>query len=191
MFVRDLHDPRSEIVPFLDRFDASDVVVGNDGSVFYVVTDKDAGRNRMVTIDLARPGQESWTDVIPELPGRDVLGGAVMIGQRFLTVGRSDAHDRLLVYSKTGRFEAEIRLPTLGSIAGVHAKRHDREAFYAFTALTHPTTIYRHDPDTGVSTVFKAPEVRFTPGDYETTQVFYSSKDDVFAFLGHILQMDV
>jgi prolyl oligopeptidase len=93
IFVRDLQDRRSEIVPFLDRFDASDVVVGNDGPVFYVVTDKDAGRNRMVTIDLARPGQESWTDVIPELPGRDVLGGAVMIGQRFLTVGRSDAHD--------------------------------------------------------------------------------------------------
>jgi prolyl oligopeptidase len=177
IFVRDLQDPRSEIVPFLDRFDASYAVVGNDGPVFYVVTDKDAGRNRMVTIALARPGQESWTDVIPELPGQDVLSGAVMIGQRFLTVVRSDAHDRLLVYSKTGLFEAEIRLPTLGSIAGVHAKRDDREAFYAFTAFTHPTTIYRHDPDTGVSTIFKAPEARFTPGDYETTQVFYSSKD--------------
>ena len=46
IFVRDLQDPRPEIVPFLDRFDASYAIVGNDGAVFYVVTDKDAGRNR-------------------------------------------------------------------------------------------------------------------------------------------------
>jgi len=177
IFVRDLQDPRPEIVPFLDRFDASYSIVGNDGAVFYVVTDKDAGRNRLVAIDLATPHQESWTSLIPELPGRDVLSGAVMIGERFLTVVRSDAHDRLLVYTKTGFAEGEIRLPTLGSIAGVHAKRDDREAFYAFTAFTHPTTIYRHDPDTSVSGTFKAPAVRFTPGDYETTQLFYPSKD--------------
>ncbi len=187
IFVRDLQDPRPEIVPFLGRFDASYSIVGNDGAVFYVVTDKDAGRNRLVAIDLATPQQESWTDLIPEPPGRDVLSGAVMIGERFLTVVRSDAHDRLLVYRKTGLFEAEIRLPTLGSIAGVHAKRDDREAFYAFTAFTHPTTIYRHDPDTGVSGTFKAPAVRFTPEDYETTQLFYSSKDgtSVPMFLVH------
>ena len=100
IFVRDLQDPRPEIVPFLDRFDASYSIVGNDGAVFYVVTDKDAGRNRLVAINLAAPHQESWTSLIPELPGRDVLSGAVMIGERFLTVVRSDAHDRLLVYTK-------------------------------------------------------------------------------------------
>jgi prolyl oligopeptidase len=192
IFVRDLQDPRPEIVPFLDRFDASYSIVGNDGAVFYVVTDKDAGRNRLVAINLATPHQESWTSLIPELPGRDVLSGAVMIGERFLTVVRSDAHDRLLVYTKTGFAEGEIRLPTLGSIAGVHAKRDDREAFYAFTAFTHPTTIYRHDPDTSVSGTFKAPAVRFTPGDYETTQLFYPSKDGttVPMFLVHRRDMN-
>jgi prolyl oligopeptidase len=192
IFVRDLQDPRPEIVPFLDRFDASYSIVGNDGAVFYVVTDKDAGRNRLVAINLAAPHQESWTSLIPELPGRDVLSGAVMIGERFLTVVRSDAHDRLLVYTKTGFAEGEIRLPTLGSIAGVHAKRDDREAFYAFTAFTHPTTIYRHDPDTSVSGTFKAPAVRFTPGDYETTQLFYPSKDGttVPMFLVHRRDMN-
>ena len=177
ILVRDLQEPRSQILPFLDRFDASYSLVGNDGPVFYVITDKDAGRNRLVAIDLGAPEPEGWTDLIPELPGRDVLSGVVMIGDRFLTVVRSDAHDRLVVYGKTGVVEGEIRLPALGSIAGIHAKRDAREAFYAFTAFTYPTTIYRYDPDTGVSGTFKAPEVRFTPGDYETTQVFYSSKD--------------
>ena len=49
-------------MPFLDRFDASYSLVGNDGPVFYVITDKDAGRNRLVAIDLGAPEQESWTE---------------------------------------------------------------------------------------------------------------------------------
>ena len=125
--------------------------------------------------------------MIPELPGRDVLSGAVMIGERFLTVVRSTRRIDCSCTERPAASKLRFACPTLGSIAGVHAKRDDREAFYAFTAFTHPTTIYRHDPDTGVSETFKAPAVRFTPGDYETTQLFYPSKDgtSVPMFLVH------
>ena len=177
VFVRDLRVPGSSIEPFLDRFDASYSVVGNDGPVFYVLTDKDAGRNRLVAIDLARPATEGWTTLIPELPGRDVLTGIAMIGERFLAVVRSDAHDRLFVYAKDGAPEREVTLPALGSVSGISGKRRDPDAFYAFTAFSFPTAVYRYDPATGQSGIFKAPTVAFTPGDYETTQVFYASKD--------------
>ena len=177
IFVRDLGAQGSAIEPLLDRFDASYSVVGNDGPRFYVLTDKDAGRNRLVAIDRARPDMPQWTTVIPEPPGRDVLSGAVMVGDRVLAVVRSDAHDRLLVHATTGHSEGEIALPTLGSIAGLNARRADHEAFYAFTSFTHPTAIYRHDVHTGVSAVFRSPCVAFTPGEYETTQVFYPSRD--------------
>jgi len=177
VFVRDLRVPGSPIELFLDRFDASYSVVGNDGPVFYVLTDKDAGRNRLVAIDLARPATEGWTTLIPELPGRDVLTGIAMIGERFLAVVRSDAHDRLFVYAKDGAPEREVTLPALGSVSGISGKRRDPEAFYAFTAFSFPTAVYQYDPATGQSEIFKTPTVAFTPGDYETTQVFYASKD--------------
>src|SRR6202044_3464136 len=38
-------------------------------------------------------------------------------------------------------------------------------------------TIYRLDLATGESTVFREPHVEFNPEDYETKQVFYTSKD--------------
>ena len=177
VFVRDLRIPGSPIEPFLDRFDASYSVVGSDGPLFYVLTDKAAGRNRLVAIDLAWPAPDRWRTLIPELPGRDVLTGVAMVGERFLTVIRSDAHDRLLVHGKDGAFEREVTLPALGSIAGISGKRGDPDAFYAFTAFTFPTTVHRYDPSTGQSDIFKAPTVAFAPGDYEATQVFYSSKD--------------
>jgi prolyl oligopeptidase len=177
LFVRDLQAAGSAIEPFLDRFDASYSVIGNDGPLFYLLTDKDAGRNRLIAVDLARSSAAQATTLIPELPGHDVISSVVMIGDRFLAVVRSDAHDRLVVYRTSGQCEGEVTLPTLGSIAGISAKRSDTEAFYAFTAFTHPTAIYRQDPETRVSEPFKVPVVPFTPDEYETAQVFYRSKD--------------
>src|SRR2546425_3207332 len=49
--------------------------------------------------------------------------------------------------------------------------------FYAFTSFLYPTTIFRYDFKTGETSVFKAPEIDFDPSGYETTQVFYPSKD--------------
>ena len=38
-------------------------------------------------------------------------------------------------------------------------------------------SIYRYDVATGKSTLFRQPKVDFDPNDYETKQVFYTSKD--------------
>jgi len=177
LFVRDLQRPGSTIAAFLDAFDASYHVIGNDDATFYVVTDKDAGRQRLVAIDLARPAEPDWRVLVPELPGRDVIAGAVMAGDRFLLQVRTDAHERLRVHGKDGGFERDVALPTLGTIGGISAKRRSAEAFYAFTSFTYPTTVFRLDPATGQSTIFKQPAVQFAPAEYETEQVFFPSKD--------------
>jgi prolyl oligopeptidase len=177
VFVRDLSKEGSAIEPFLDEFDAKYDVVGNDGTRFYVVTDKDAGRNRLVAIDLAKPDAADWTTLIPEPAGRDVLSGALMLGDRFLVELRTDAHETLRVHGLDGALEREVPLPAIGSLGGISARRRDAEAFYAFTSFTYPTTIFRYEPQSGGSTVFKQPQVAFSPGDYEVKQVFYASKD--------------
>jgi prolyl oligopeptidase len=176
IFVQDLSKPGSEIAPFLDAFDASYQVVGNDGATFYVLTDKDAARGRLVAIDLSAPAPASWKTVIAEGPNRDVLGSVTMLGQRFVATWQIDAHEKLRVYGVSGAAEREIALPTIGSVS-FSAKRRDTEGFYSFTSYTYPTTVFRYDPATGASTVFKRPTVKFSPAAYETTQVFYPSKD--------------
>ena len=176
VFVQDLARPGSTIVPFLDAFDASYQVVGNDGDTFYVLTDKDAARGRLVTVQLGAPSSVSFKTLIPEGSKRDVLSAVTMLGNRFVATWLVDAHEKLRVYDRDGRLEREITLPTLGSVA-FSAQRRDTEGFYAFTSFTYPTTVFRYDPATGASTVFKRPTVAFSPDEYETTQVFYTSKD--------------
>ena len=50
--MQDLSTPGAKLEPFLDAFDASYTVVGNDGPTFYVLTDQDAPRGRLVAIEL-------------------------------------------------------------------------------------------------------------------------------------------
>jgi prolyl oligopeptidase len=48
---------------------------------------------------------------------------------------------------------------------------------WSFASFTVPTTIYRYDSATRRSSLYLQPELRFTPQDFDTQQVFYPSKD--------------
>ncbi len=177
VFVKDLSKPASAIAPFLDKFDGEYSVIGNDGERFYVQTDKDAPRRRVVAIDLSKPDETSWTVVIPEAPGRDVLGSAKMVNNRFVAQWMTDAHEVLKLYGLDGTFEREIALPAIGALSGFSGKRKDAEGFYGFSSFAYPGIVYRYDFAAATSTVFRQPKVDFSPSAFDTVQVFYASKD--------------
>jgi prolyl oligopeptidase len=176
VFLQDLSDEKGSLSPFLDAFDADYTCVGNDGETFYFRTDKDAPRYRLVAIERAHPEASSWRQIIPEDPGKAVLSSVDMIGERFVAVWQTDAHDLLKIHGKNGAVEHEVTLPGIGNVS-VRGRRKDDAFFYSFTSFVHPTTAFRADPATGASTVFRQPKVSFDPADYETVQVFYPSKD--------------
>jgi prolyl oligopeptidase len=176
IFVQDLATPGSTLKPFLDTFDAYYTVIGNDGPTFYVATDKDAPRGRVVAIRLDAPQPAAWKSLVPEGPNRDVLDAATMLGDRFVVTWQIDARHAVRVYDLKGTFEREIGLPTLGTV-GFASRRRDREGFYSFTSFTYPSAVYRYDPASGASTPFRTLKLAFNPADFETTQVFYPSKD--------------
>ena len=177
IFVRDLKDPKGEIAPFLDDFDAAYSIAGNDGDVFYVVTNNQAPRYRMVAIDRKKPAAAAWKTLIPEAPGRDVLESASMVHDQFVTTWMTDAHTRLSLYAKDGAKLKDLDLPGIGAASGISGRRRHTEGFYSFTSFTYPTTIFRYDFTSGIATVFKKPTVDFDAAKYETVQVFYPSKD--------------
>ena len=180
VYYRDLKDPRhpritGEVVRLLDDFDASYAFVGNDGPVFYFLTDLDAPRKRVIAIDTRHPERGRWREVIPQ--GQDVLEGVQIIHDTFVANYMHDASSRLRLFALDGRMLKDLELPTLGSIGSISGERKDDEMFYAFTSFLYPTTIFRYDFKSGATSVFKAPTIDFDPSRYETKQVFYTSKD--------------
>jgi len=173
LFYKDLRDPNLPVVELIREFEANYSFVGNDGSRFWLLTDLNAPRRRLVAIDLDNPGQVQ--EVIPE--AEETLQGVSLINNQFVAFYLEDAHTQIKTFALDGTYLGEIPLPGLGSASGFGGKRYDTETFYTFTSFTTPPTIYRYDFTTGRSTLFRQPQVDFDPQAYEVQQVFYPSKD--------------
>jgi prolyl oligopeptidase len=169
----------ASIVKLFDDFDASYGVIGNVGSMFYVVTDKDAPRQRIVTVDVKKTkpgGKPMLKEILPQHP-KDKLESATMIGGGLLVTWLRNAHSVVTFHDLKGKLIRELPLPSIGSVSGFSGKSKDKETYYAFTSFTYPTVIYKLDLKTGASVEWKRPNVKFNPDDFETQQVFYKSKD--------------
>lgn len=179
VFYKVLHDPEGRIVELLSSFDADYDYVANDGPLFFFRTDLDAPRGKIVAIDLRSPARDQWRTIIPEAP--EPLKSVSLVNGLFLCSYLKDARAAVKVYEHAGaepaKFRTELELPGIGSAWGFSGKREDKETFFVFTSFTVPGSIYRVDLTSLKTEPFREPKVDFQPEDYETKQVFYTSKD--------------
>ncbi len=174
VYFKDLRNEDSEILPLVDKFENRYSYVGNVGSNFYFLTDKDAPLNRVVSVSLY-DASRSWRVVIPE--SEETLRGSSLINNQFVANYLKDAYTQIRIFDLMGKFVRTVELPGIGTAGGFDGKRHDRETFYSFSSYNMPPTIYRYDMVTGKSSLFRSAKVDFDPDGYEVKQVFYPSKD--------------
>jgi prolyl oligopeptidase len=178
VYFKDLKKKDAPVQKLFDAFDAGYNVVGNTGSVFYVVTDRDAPRQRLVKVDVKglKAPEPKLVEIIAQ-PEKDKIESVAMVGGGFLVKLLHNAHDVIQFHDLKGKKVRELPLPTIGTSGGFAGKSKDTETYYSFTSFTYPTVIYKVDLKSGVSTLWKQPKVAFEPGEYETKQVFYPSTD--------------
>lgn len=172
---RPLDQPDVEFQHLVGNFDHDYTYIDNDGPWLYFQTDLNAPRKRVVAIHVNQPEESAWKEILPE--AEETLESVSRVGPHLIARYLKDARSHVKVFDLQGRFEREIALPGLGTASGFRGDRDSTETFYAFTTFSRPTTIYRYVLRTGESSVFKAPKVGFEPEDYETRQVFCTSKD--------------
>ena len=175
IFYQDLQNSDGEVVELISEFEASYSFVDNDGSIFWLQTDLDAPRSRLISIDINQPERKNWQEIIPQQ--EETLRYVGLLNNQFVANYLQDAHTVIKILNLDGTLVRQVDLPGIGSAGGFGGKRDDRETFYYFTSFNTPTTIYRYDMVTVNSTIFRQPKVDFKPDNFETKQVFYPSKD--------------
>ncbi len=174
VYCKDLTTPNSAILPLVEKFENEYNFLGNDGSIFYFKTDKDAPRGRIVAVDLSAK-KRVWHEIVPQ--SAETVDGVSYINNQFVVSYLKDAYTQVRIYGKTGKLIRNVELPGIGSAGGFGGKQKDTETFYTFSSFTTPPTIYRYDMKSGKSEIFRKSDVKFSPADYEVKQVFYNSKD--------------
>lgn len=175
LYYKDLSAKNMDFQPLITGFDFDSYVIDNIGDKFLAYTNADTPKYKVILIDPENPGKEDWETIIPEK--EDVLRGVSTIGGQLFCSYLKDATTRFYQHDLTGKFVREIELPALGTARGFYGKKEDKITFYSFTSFTYPPVIYKYDIGSGKSEIFHQTEVKFVPEDYETKQVFYTSKD--------------
>ena len=148
--------------------------IGNEGSRFFFMTNKDAPKLKVVAMEVGRAGNPVTT-LVPEREA--TLDGASIVGGKLIASYLADAKSEVSVHNLQGKKLTSVELPGIGTAAGFSGDMDDPETFFAFTSFNRPTTIYRYDAQSGKAAVWAAPKVAFNPDDYSVEQVFYASKD--------------
>lgn len=174
LYIKDLSDPNSKIIPLVNNFDSDNSILDNEGERLFISTNFKAPNGRIVTAAITSPTQENWVDFIPET--ENVLSPSTGGGYFFAEYMR-DAVSFIQQYDYEGKLVREIQLPGLGTAGGFGGKREEKTLYYSFTNYVTPGSIYAFDPKTGESKLYNAPKVDFNSDNYVSKQVFYMSKD--------------
>jgi prolyl oligopeptidase len=148
--------------------------VYSNNDKLYITTNRNAPNRKLVVVDAATPTPEHWKDLIPEakFPLEISTTGKKLFAQYI-----KDAVSEIEQYNLDGKRENTITLPGLGTASGFSGKEDENEVYYTFTSYVYPATIFKYDIPTQKSTLYKQSGVKFNPEDYESKQVFYTSKD--------------
>jgi prolyl oligopeptidase len=159
---------------------AKDLPATFDGEVvrgrLYLRTNLDAPTYRLYLVDPEQPARERWREIIP--PSGDAVLESVRITGSTLALSYLErASSRLRLADLEGGRMREVPLPTIGSLFGLTGEWDGEEVLYGFTSYTVPPTVYRLDPRTGASELWRRVEADLDPGQYEVRQVTYPSRD--------------
>ncbi len=145
------------------------------GSTLYLQTNDGAPRGRMMAMDMEHPERANWKEIVPERA--ETLDNAQIADGKLLLSYMKDAHSTARLMSLDGKMASDIAMPGIGSAQWSGARLQDKEMFYRFDGFTIAPSIYRLDLESGKSAAVRQSKVAADLSQYETRQVFYSSKD--------------
>jgi prolyl oligopeptidase len=174
-------------------FDAAYHVVGAAGGRLFFRTTKDAPLGRVVAVD---PGAPTSTidEVIPE--STDRLFDASIAADAIAVSYLSNASSRLSLFNLSGQPRGAIPLPSIGSVMTIEGGADAADVVITFTSFTNPPRAYVYDAaDASLwrlgETMTAGANDSSAPGNYQTRQVWFTSKDGTRVSMFMVERRDV
>ena len=174
LFIKDLMKANSPLITVVDNTDSDTYMVSSHGDDLLFVTNMAAPNKRVIKVNAQKPTPDNWVDVIPETD--NVL--SVSTGGKYLFAKyMKDATSLIQQYDLNGKKIRDIALPEVGTASGFSGKKSQTTLYYSFSNQKTPSTIFSLDLASGESAVHMKSKVKFDSDNFESKQVFYTSKD--------------
>lgn len=172
---KDLKDQNSKFEILLKGFKYNYGVIDNVGDEVLVLMDKDAPNYKVVSINTKNKEEQNWKTIIPET--KELLEGVTSAGGQLFASYLKNASSKIVQYTYDGKKLKDLDLPGIGTVSLGKSEKNDAETFYTFSNFTTPGTVYKLNINTGVSELYTQPNFKISSDDFETKQVWYTSKD--------------
>jgi len=149
--------------------------IGTVNGKYWILTDYEAPRYRIMALDPQNPHIDSWKEVIPETG--NVLNGVSLSKSYAILHYMIDAESCLFVYNLAGKKEYEIELPGHGSVGSIQTIPDDDQAFYSYNSYNIPGQIINLNLENREKEVIFEPDVDFNGENYVTKLVFVEADD--------------
>ncbi|CAN5436526.1 prolyl oligopeptidase family serine peptidase [soil metagenome] len=175
--VKDLSDPKSELKTISELTEKSNDygVMEIIGRKMMVRTNHGAPNYKLIEIDFDHPEEANWKTIIPE--SKSMMEGISIASDKYIVNYLVDVKSQLFIYDKKGNNLGEIPTEKMCSVSELSSDKDDSLVFIGISTFTSPSSIYKYNMNTKVSSLYFKPNVDFKSEDYETEQVFYPSKD--------------
>jgi prolyl oligopeptidase len=158
------------------------------GDQLLVRTNEDAPNFALYAVDPLQPDRANWRLVLPAREDR-VLNGVRAVAGRLVVDELYNASSSVQLYDLDGALQAQVALPSLGTLRGIGGEWTGDHIILGFTSFAEPPTAYVVDPRTAQATLFAHGDLPpgFDAARYEVRQEWYTSRDGtrVSMFLVH------
>ncbi|WP_228730001.1 prolyl oligopeptidase family serine peptidase [Shewanella avicenniae] len=173
-FYKSLAD-NGPVIALIPELEAEFSFIGNDKTRFYFKTDYQAPNGKVIAIDIRHPEKAQWKTIIAE--SADPIASVALINEHLVVSSLHDVLGKMAIYSMNGAKRQDVEMPGQGTVIGPYGSAKKDYFYYSYNSYIQPESIYKFDFKTSSSTVYKQPQVAFNPDDYQSEQVFYTSKD--------------
>ncbi|ELA7148373.1 S9 family peptidase [Vibrio parahaemolyticus] len=171
LFYIDLQSDSQAIVTLRDTTQGDTYLIDSQDETLLLYTNLDAPNGKVVSYNTQT---EQWADVIAEQeqPLEISKGGSYLFATYMV-----DVLSKVQQFTYQGEWIRDVELPGEGTAYGLAGKKEETTLYYTFTNYVTPPTIFSFDVESGASTLYQESKAPFDRNEYESKQVFYTSKD--------------
>ncbi len=174
VYAKSLVNDNSELVPVFDKWDGRYDLIGEHDDELFFTSTANAPTGKVIKVDF--DGGVKATETVIESTS-DTLSSVSLLGEKLFAQYLKDVKGQVSVFDLNGKRVDEIAFSDIGSVSGFYGSKNTDTTFYKLTGFTNPGQVFAYDIETGESSLFKTIDTGINYDDYETKQIFYTSKD--------------
>jgi oligopeptidase B len=173
-------EPAAAFTMISPREKEHEYAVDHRGDLFYIRTNKACRNFRVATAPVARPGQESWKELLPCRPGVMVSGLDLFAGHAAV-LEREDGLPRIRVIDLATNGEHRVDFPEpVYAVGPQNNAEFDTKLFrFGYQSFTTPPSVFDYDMETKERKLLKRTEVLggYHPDRYQSERRYATARD--------------